>query len=73
MTLSEFKTGNVVPAVSLELQSLWYDAKGDWIGLEAEQERQRAEEERQRAERERDRAERLAERLRQAGIDPEEI
>ncbi len=30
MTLSEFKTGSKVPPVSLELQSLWHDAKGDW-------------------------------------------
>jgi hypothetical protein len=36
----------------------------------AEQEHQRAEQERQRAEQERQRAERLAEKLRQAGIDP---
>jgi Uma2 family endonuclease len=51
----------------------WYDANGNWIPLEAELERQRAEQERQRAEQERQRAERLAERLRQAGIDPEEV
>jgi Uma2 family endonuclease len=65
----------------------WYDANGNWIPLEAEQERQRAEQERQRAEQERDRAEqeyqraeqerdraeRLAARLRQAGIDPEDV
>jgi Uma2 family endonuclease len=38
-----------------------------------EQERQRAEQERQRAEQERQRAERLAERLREMGIDPDEI
>jgi Uma2 family endonuclease len=39
----------------------------------AEQERQRAEQERQRAEQERQRAENLAERLRQMGIDPDQI
>jgi Uma2 family endonuclease len=39
----------------------------------AEQERQRAEQERQRAEQERQRAERLAERLREMGINPDEI
>jgi hypothetical protein len=44
----------------------WYDANGNWVPLEAERERQRAEWER-------DRAERLAERLRLAGIDPEEV
>ncbi len=38
-----------------------------------EQERERAEQERQRAEQERQRAERLAERLRAAGIDPEQM
>ena len=37
----------------------WYDAEKNWILLEAERERQRAE--------------RLAERLRQAGIDPETV
>lgn len=30
MTLSEFQSSNTPPKVSLELQSLWYDAKGDW-------------------------------------------
>ncbi len=39
----------------------------------AEQERQRAEQERQRAEQEQQRAERLAERLRDLGIDPEDL
>lgn len=37
----------------------WFDRQGNWIPTEAERERQRAE--------------RLAERLRQAGIDPDEI
>jgi len=44
----------------------WYDANGNWIPLKAELERQRTEQERQRAER-------LAERLRQAGIDPADV
>lgn len=44
----------------------WYDENGNWILLEAEQERQRAEQEYQRAER-------LAERLRRMGVNPEEI
>ena len=44
----------------------WHDAKGNWISLEAEQERQRADQERQRAER-------LAARLWEAGINPDEI
>ena len=44
----------------------WYDAIGNWIPTEAEKERQ--EKELAQA-----RAERLAERLRQAGIDPEQI
>lgn len=44
----------------------WYDANGNWTPLEVEQERQRTEHERQWAER-------LAERLRQTGIDPDEV
>jgi hypothetical protein len=44
----------------------WYDAHGNWIPTEAERERQ--EKELAQA-----RAERLAERLREAGIDPEQI
>lgn len=44
----------------------WYDAVGNWIPTEAEKERQ----EKQLAQA---RAEQLAERLRQAGIDPEQI
>jgi Uma2 family endonuclease len=39
----------------------------------AEQERQKAEQERQRAEQERQRADRLAERLRELGVDPEQL
>jgi hypothetical protein len=30
MTLSEFQSNKTLPNVSLELQSLWYAAKGDW-------------------------------------------
>lgn len=65
----------------------WYDAQGNWMPTEAERERQakelaqhEAERERQakelaqqEAERERQRAEQLALRLRQAGIDPEQL
>jgi Uma2 family endonuclease len=56
----------------------WYDAQGNWIPTEAEQERQRAEQERQRAEQAESRAEEaearlesLLERLRDSGIDPD--
>lgn len=61
----------------------WYNAAGDWIPTpeeqaeqehqRAEQERSRAEQERSRAEQERLRADRLAARLRELGIDPEQI
>ena len=47
----------------------WCDAEGNWIPTAEE----RAEQEQQRAEREQQRAERLAERLRQMGIDPDEV
>ena len=47
----------------------WFDEQGNWISTESEI----AQKEHQRAEREHQRAERLAERLRQAGINPEEI
>lgn len=30
MTLDDFKVSSKPSEVSLELQSLWYDAKGDW-------------------------------------------
>ena len=31
MTIDEFKTSNKVPpGISVYLQSLWYDSKGDW-------------------------------------------
>ncbi len=43
----------------------WYNAQGQWVPTEVEQERQRAEQERQRAER-------LAERLRELGINPDD-
>jgi Uma2 family endonuclease len=63
----------------------WYDAQGNWILTQAEQERLRAEQERQRAEQERLRAEQerlraeqaeerlqsLIQRLRESGIDPD--
>lgn len=42
----------------------WYDAQGNWVATEVEQERLRAEQERQRAEQERLRAERLEAELR---------
>ena len=51
----------------------WQDAAGNWIPTEAEQERQEKESAQQKLAQARLRAERLAERLRQAGIDPEEI
>jgi hypothetical protein len=61
----------------------WWDSQGNLLlsGHEqaeqqhqrAEQEHQRAEQERQRAEQERQRADRLAARLRELGVDPEEL
>ena len=54
----------------------WYDSSGNWIATPtelAEQEKMRAEKEKQRAEQEKRRAEQLAERLRELGIDPEQI
>jgi hypothetical protein len=30
MTLSGFKASTTLPDLSLELQSLWYDARGEW-------------------------------------------
>ena len=47
----------------------WYDANGDWIPNKDE----RIELERSRAEQERSRADRLAARLRELGIDPDEV
>jgi Uma2 family endonuclease len=58
----------------------WFDGNGDWIATpveaersRAEAERSRAEAERSRAEAERSRADRLAERLRNMGIDPDQV
>ena len=65
----------------------WYDAQGNWVPTEAEQQRQRAEQERaekaqalQQAEQERQRAEQaesrlesLLQRLRESGIDPDSL
>jgi Uma2 family endonuclease len=58
----------------------WYDAQGNWILTQTEQERQRAEQERQRAEQAESRAqeaetrlESLMQRLRESGIDPDEL
>jgi Uma2 family endonuclease len=49
----------------------WYDAQGNWIPTEAEQERQRAEQAESRAEEAEARLESLLERLRDSGIDPD--
>jgi len=56
----------------------WYEAQGDWIPTEAEQERaekaqalQQAEQERQRAEEAEAKLESLIQRLRESGIDPD--
>ena len=49
------------------------DERSQLLTSQLEQEQQRAEQERQRAEQERQRAERLAERLRQMGINPDEM
>jgi len=61
----------------------WYDPQGNWIPTTAEKEQQErhekelalssVEKERQEKELAQARAERLAERLRQAGIDPDQI
>ena len=58
----------------------WYDAQGDWIPTEVEQERnqrlqadQRAEIERQQREEADRKAERLAARLRELGVDPDQV
>jgi len=51
----------------------WYDTEGNWISTDAEYIQQQLERERQRAGQERQRADRLAERLRAAGIDPNEV
>ena len=49
----------------------WYDAQGNWIPTEAEQERQRAEQAESRAEEAEARLESLMQRLRDSGIDPD--
>ncbi|MGB8703194.1 MAG: Uma2 family endonuclease, partial [Thermosynechococcaceae cyanobacterium] len=54
----------------------WWDSDGNLLltGEErAEQEEQRTEQEKQRAEKERQRADRLAAKLREMGVDPEQI
>ncbi len=51
----------------------WYDNNGNWLPTPAEQESQRAEQESQRAEQERQRAERLAAKLRELGVNPDEL
>ena len=54
----------------------WYNAANQWMPTpaeRAEQERQRADQESQRADQERQRADRLAAKLRELGIDPEQI
>lgn len=54
----------------------WWDSKGNLLlsGDErADQEQQRADQEQQRADQEQQRAERLAERLRQMGVNPDEV
>lgn len=51
----------------------WYDAQGNWILTEAQRERQAKERERQAKEKERERADKLAQKLREMGINPDEI
>jgi len=51
----------------------WYDAQGNWILTEAEQERQRAEQAESRAQEAESRLESLMQRLRESGIDPDEL
>jgi hypothetical protein len=58
----------------------WYDAQGNWIPTEAEQEQaekaqalQQAEQERQRAEQAESKLESLMQRLRDSGIDPDTL
>lgn len=54
----------------------WWDESGNlllWSAEQAEQERQRAEQESQRADQERQRAEALAAKLRELGVDPDQI
>lgn len=49
----------------------WYNARGNWITTEVEEERQRAEQERQRAEQAEQQLENLLNRLKERGINPE--
>ena len=51
----------------------WYNAEGNWLLTEAEQERQRAEQERQQKELALQRAEQLAAKLKALGIDPDSL
>ncbi|MDB9313895.1 Uma2 family endonuclease [Spirulina sp. CS-785/01] len=54
----------------------WWESDGTlllWSSEQTEEERQRAEEERQRAEEERQRAEKLAAKLRELGVNPDEL
>jgi len=51
----------------------WYDAQGNWILTQTEQERQRAEQAEYRAQEAETRLESLMQRLRESGIDPDEL
>ncbi len=51
----------------------WYDAQGNWILTQTEQERQRAEQAESRAQEAETRLESLRQRLRESGIDPDEL
>ncbi len=51
----------------------WYDAQGNWILTQTEQERQRAEQAESRAQEAESRLESLMQRLRESGIDPDEL
>jgi hypothetical protein len=51
----------------------WFDVQGNWLSTPVERERQRVEEAHHQAQQERQRAERLAARLRELGIEPDEI
>ncbi len=51
----------------------WYDADGSWLPTETEDERQQRYEAQKIAGQERSRADRLTERLKELGIDPNEV
>ncbi|MGB3637065.1 MAG: Uma2 family endonuclease [Rivularia sp. (in: cyanobacteria)] len=51
----------------------WYDNNSNWLLTPVEQERQRAERESERAEQESQRAERLAAKLRELGVNPDDL